>query len=305
METILQQRGYQIIRQMQHKGSAKICVVTSKRNFNVQISPKYICKYGTDTRRLHGEAYYMKQINHPLYPQWHEDWQENGQTFLVMEYISGTTLEELLKRRGSIFLWNAIRITLQLADGLAYLHENRPPLIYRDLKPSNIIIQDTGAVRLIDLGTLAANPTDRAGTPGYAAPEIFQNSTLQAAASYPHLHMPPDFSLPYPPQQTPACDIYSIGVLLHTMLTGKNPTRPPYCLPALKNYGLNQLEGLDQIIQNCTRPAPQTRTPNMRELIRQLTTLRPRPSFPLFSQPQTYHYQKSICLTTYNPFFIN
>jgi serine/threonine-protein kinase len=220
----------------------------------------------------------MKQITHSLFPRWHEDWQEEGRTYLIMEYISGTTIEELLKRRGSIFLWDALSITVDLAAGLLHLHENRPPILYRDLKPSNVMIQDTGTVRLIDLGTADERPTVMAGTPGYTATEILDDPVS--------LH-------------TPTCDVYSVGILLHTMLTGHDPTRPPYRLEPLAAYGLRRLESIDQIILDCTCTDPQDRIPGMRELLRRINAFRPGFRFTLSRTKDTLQYQKNIWLTTY------
>jgi serine/threonine-protein kinase len=140
------------------------------------------------------------------------------------------------------------------------------------------MIQDTGMVRLIDLGTADERPTVMAGTPGYTAPEILNNPVS--------LH-------------TPTCDIYSIGILLHTMLTGHDPVRPPYRLEPLAAYGLRRLESIDKIIIECTRTEPQDRIPDMRELLRLINAFRPGSRICLSRTKNNMQYHKNIWLTTY------
>jgi serine/threonine-protein kinase len=249
----------------------------------------------------------MRKVTHPLFPRWHEDWQEDGRAYLVMEYISGATLDELLKRRGSMSLWYALDISLELGLGLIVLHDHKPPILYRDLKPSNVMIQDTGAVRLIDLGTADERATVVAGTPGYTAPEILGGNVAginlsQEIASNNVSGVYDDgeiWDANSVARQTPACDIYSMGVLLHTMLTGHNPARPPYGIEPLSAYGLRRLEAIDHIIDRCTHPDPQERISSMRELVRQISAFRPTPRFSFWKNKDILQYQKNIWLTSY------
>jgi serine/threonine-protein kinase len=307
IDKVLQNRGYTLLRWVLKEEDYGVCVVTGESDSVTGQPVKYICKWGDENGRLSREAGYMRQVTHPLFPRWLEDWRENGRVYLIMEYISGATMEELLKRRGSMSLWDALGISLELGLGLIALHDHKPPILYRDLKPSNVMVQDTGAVRLIDLGTADERPTVMAGTPGYTAPEILgrndvgvnsskvlsgNNSAGVNSGEVIWDANPAD-------RQTPACDIYSLGVLLHTMLTGHNPARPPYGIESLGVYGLRRLEAIDHIIAKCIHPDPQERISSMRELVRQISEFRPVSRFSFRKNKNAIQYQKNIWLTTY------
>jgi serine/threonine-protein kinase len=307
LEMVLQNRGYKLLRIVQQEGNYGVCVVTGESDSVTGQSVKYICKWGDENARLSREAGYMRQVTHPLFPRWYEDWCEDGQVYLIMEYISGATLEELLKRRGSMSLWDALGISMELGLGLIALHDHKPPIMYRDLKPSNVMIQDTGAVRLIDLGTADERSTVMAGTPGYTAPEILGRNdacvdfskVLSGNNSAGVNSGEVIWDANPAARQTPACDIYSMGVLLHTMLTGHDPARPPYGIEPLGVYGLRRLDAIDNIIGRCICPDPQERISSMRELVRQISAFRPASRFSFRKNKNAIQYHKNIWLTTY------
>jgi serine/threonine-protein kinase len=310
LEKVLKNRGYTLLCWVVRDENYGVGVVTGRSDYVTGQPVKYICKWGDENGRLSREAGYVKKVTHPLFPQWHEDWREDGRVYLIMEYISGATLEELLKRRGSMSLWDALGISMELGLGLIALHDHKPPILYRDLKPSNVMIQDTGVVRLIDMGTADERPTVMAGTPGYTAPEILGGKFAGNDAGGDFTggaYTVGDFTgvgalqdtLATIIEQTPACDIYSMGVLLHTMLTGHNPARPPYGIEPLGVYGLRRLEAIDQIIAGCIHPDPRERISGMRELVRQISAFRPASRFSFRKNRDIIQYQKNIWLTTY------
>lgn len=130
------------------------------------------CKVSTGQDILRRESGYLQKLEHPLFADYYDYAQRGELSILVTEYIWGRTLETLLLHRGRLSVKESVRIGGELAQGLRWLHEMREPVIYRDLKPANIMIREDGSVKLIDLG--CAGPlNDRAiaGSRGYAAPE--------------------------------------------------------------------------------------------------------------------------------------
>lgn len=137
---------------------------------------------------------------------------DEGAAFMgiIMEYIEGPTLEEYIREHAPLSEQETLSLMKQLAGMLGYLHAMRPAVIYRDLKPSNLILQPDGTLRVLDFGaTLQGYGRIAAvysyGTFGYCAPEQRKGKTL-----------------------TPACDIYACGVIMYYMLTGIDPAKPPY-----------------------------------------------------------------------------
>lgn len=224
--------------------SAVYCVKEAKTGKN------YACKVSFAQECLRTEAELLGKIGHPLFPKFKDYWQEGEICCLLMEYLSGYSLSDYLKRRRVMTQRETLRIALALADGLGWLHECAVPIIYRDLKASHIILQPDGSVRLLDVG--AAYETGRssrlAGTPGYAAPEQFlENGSVDHRS-----------------------DIYALGKVMHYMLTGKDPCLPPRTAPPVRGYNRRLPRGLELAVQRCTADRKEERIPDMRELIRQL-----------------------------------
>jgi serine/threonine-protein kinase len=144
-----------------------------------------------------------------------DHFEQDGKAYLVMEYVSGETLLSYLQREGlpqppaRVFEW-----VRQLCDALEYLHTQQPPIIFRDLKPANIMLTPQGQVKLIDFGIARlfkpgqAKDTQAFGTVGYSAPEQYGRGQTDARS-----------------------DVYALGVLVHQLLTGYDPTATPFRLP--------------------------------------------------------------------------
>ena len=138
----------------------------------------YACKISPLSEMSKREAAFLKQIRHPLFPRYIEAFTGEGEMYLVMEYVAGNNLQELVRRRGGLSQRQMVQIILALAEGLQYLHELSGPIIFRDVKPQNIMICQTGAVKLVDVGAACFLEESRgegcgtrAGSLGYAAPE--------------------------------------------------------------------------------------------------------------------------------------
>src|SRR5579883_2685926 len=159
------------------------------------------------------EARLLAGLLHPNLPRIYDHFTENDRSYLVMDFIEGQTLEEFLEATGGGVqpLPKVLAWAEQLCDVLSYLHNQQPPVIFRDLKPSNVMISKSGHIYLIDFGIARIfkpgkqHDTVALGSPGYAAPEQYGKA-----------------------QSTPRSDIYSLGALLHQLLTGMDPSEQPF-----------------------------------------------------------------------------
>ncbi|HHV59204.1 MAG TPA: serine/threonine protein kinase [Clostridiaceae bacterium] len=199
----------------------------------------------------------LKKLNHPALPRIFDIFEENSNLYIVEDYIEGINLKEFLKNNGTIDEKTAIDWFLQLCHVLKFLHEQKPnPIIYRDMKPSNIILTDQGALKLVDFGIAreykdtASTDTVFIGSRGYAAPEQYGLG-----------------------QSTPATDIYSLGVTIYHLLTGHDPTTPPYKLRPVREIKGNLSQEIENIIIKCTQEDPGKRYQKIDELIEAINNI--------------------------------
>ena len=173
-----------------------------------------------------------------------------------MDFIEGTTISDRLKKEGAQPQETVIEWGLQLASALDYLHNMKPPVIYRDMKPSNVMIKPEGGVKLIDFGTakeyIVENNADTTalGTRGYAAPEQFGDK--QGRGIY---------------NTDARTDIYNLGATLYHIVTGMNPCEPPYEIRPIREWNPALSSGLEKIILKCTQADPNDRYQNCTELM--------------------------------------
>ena len=156
-------------------------------------------------RRFQREALSASSLSHPNIVEMYDVGEDNGTYYIVMEYVPGMTLKQLIKKRGSISLSEAIDIMLQITDGIKEAHDSY--IIHRDLKPQNILIKDNGEIKITDFGiAMALNST-----------QLTQTNSVMGSVHY------------LPPEQasgkgaTIKSDIYSMGILFYELLTGKLP----------------------------------------------------------------------------------
>ena len=164
----------------------------------------YAMKVGMDKDLLRKESELLKRLIHPMLPAWKACF-EDEKGYLIMEYIEGITLQAWLEKCGRTPETMACNIMSEILKLLQFFHDQTPPIIYRDLKAANIMIDKNGRLRVIDLGG-AVKSGFMVGTYGYAAPEQFWEGI----------------------EPGPECDIYTAGKLLAFLLTGKDPCIPPY-----------------------------------------------------------------------------
>ena len=180
--------------------------------------------WGTPKERAEAEVWFRREgetlmaLAHPAIPLVHDTFSEEGRHYLVMDLVEGRSLEQVLAEEGPTGLSEArvLGWADQVLDVLSYLHSRPDPLIFRDLKPANIMLTPTGQIRLIDFG-IARVFTQQGqgtaiGTPGYAPPEQYQGLA------------------------EPASDLYALGATMHHLLTGRDPrVHRPFDYPPLRS----------------------------------------------------------------------
>ncbi len=200
------------------------------------------------------ETLLLAKLMHPNLPSIYDHFAEQGHWYVVMDFIEGETIETRLNQtpHGYLPIAQVLEIGIQLCSVLDYLHTRQPPIIFRDLKPSNIILTSDGYIYLIDFGIARhfkpgkARDTIAFGSPGYAAPEQYGKT-----------------------QTTPHADIYSLGVTLYQMLTGIDPTQTPFQFTPLKLPGHQALPlGLDTLIMNMLE-LDETKRPDTMRIVKQ------------------------------------
>lgn len=178
---------------------------------------------GTNTDRFLREALLLARLRHPAIPLLYDYFLENGQWYLVMEYVPGSTLSFYIREHAPLPPLEAVNYALQICDVLDYLHKQNPPVVFRDLKPANIILHPDGRLMIVDFGIARYfkegqfNDTTDFGSPGYASPEQYEGIGQTDARS----------------------DLFSLGVILHEMLSGQRPTR--------RDISMEQLESLHKL----------------------------------------------------------
>ncbi|MEQ8170501.1 MAG: serine/threonine-protein kinase [Candidatus Eremiobacterota bacterium] len=197
------------------------------------------------------EAEFMKRFSHDGIPKIFDFFKENDRDYLVIEYIDGQTLEEILKSNpASVTVEKSISWAIEIADIMDYLHNSFEfPIVYRDIKPANIMITQMGRIKLIDFGIARYyNPdksidTFRLGSPGYAPPELYKGIV----------------------QSSPQSDIYSLGVLLFQMLTKYDPTESPFKFPPMKSLYPDIPDKLEKIVLKSIEIQPLNRYLSMKD----------------------------------------
>ena len=216
-------------------------------------------------RRFQREALSASSLAHPNIVEMYDVGEDNGTYYIVMEYVEGKTLKQLLKKRGSLTLSEAIDIMLQLTDGMAHAHDSY--IIHRDLKPQNIMIRDDGQIKITDFGiAMALNAT-----------QLTQTNSVMGSVHY------------LPPEQasgkgsTIKSDIYSMGIIFYELLTGTLPFRGDNAveialkhmrepIPSIREENPSIPQSIENIIKRATAKNPKNRYDSAREMHDDLLT---------------------------------
>ena len=255
---------YELLKEI-GQGGMSIVYVAMDTKLNKQWAVKEM-KKGSEAnadallKAIQTEAEILKTVDHPVLPRIVDIVKENGSIFVVMDYIEGRTLAQVLTECGAQPQEKVIEWAKDLCSALHYLHSQNPPIIYRDMKPSNIMLKPDGTVKLIDFGTAkewkeeSQADTTALGTRGYAAPEQFGDAKGRGI------------------YKTDArTDIYSLGATIYHIVTGKNPGEPPYVMKPIRQWNPELSSGLEKILCKCTMPNPEERYGSCVELMHALT----------------------------------
>ena len=237
------------------KGGMSVVYLVMNERANKQWAIKEVRKDGMQDfevvkQNLIVETDMLKNLNHPNLPSIIDVIDTEESFLIVMDYIEGKALDKVLTEFGAQPQEYVIEWAKQLCDVLGYLHSRKPPIIYRDMKPANVMLKPDGNVTLIDFGTAREfkaskiEDTTCLGTRGYAAPEQYGGHGQTDART----------------------DIYCLGATLYHLVTGHNPSQPPYEMYPIRHWNPNLSSGLEEIILKCTKPNPADRYQNCQEL---------------------------------------
>ena len=202
------------------------------------------------------EAEFMAKFDHPGLPQTHGVFSQNSRDYITMDYIEGKTLEEIINAsKVPLKEEKAIKWAIEIAGIIDYLHNSfHAPVIYRDLKPANIIVTPSGKIKLVDFGIARFfNPdkitdTFRCGSPGYAAPEQYKGRGQSGTQT----------------------DVFGLGVILFQMLTKYDPTIKLFTFPPMKSLNPSITPELERIITRAIQLNPLKRYISMDEFREEL-----------------------------------
>lgn len=244
---------YEVLKEL-GRGGMSIVYLAMDQHLNKQWAIKEIRKKGNGKKdalvieSLIAEANLIKKLDHPALPRI-VDIIDNGETiYIIMDYIEGESLGNILKNNGPQPEEKVVAWAKQLCDVLSYLHNRRPSIIYRDMKPDNVMLRPEGNIKIIDFG-IALECTDKnlqeikpLGTSGYAPQE--QKECRPCIQS----------------------DIYALGVTMHYLLTGVAPRANERCAP-VRQWKPELSESIELIVEKCIRPDPQDRYQSCSELL--------------------------------------
>ena len=250
--TIIQGK-YEILKMIGKGGMSKVYLAMDQ-NLNKQWAVKEIEKRARDKNNevviqsAMAEANMMKKLDHPSLPRI-VDIIDNGITiYVVMDYIEGESLDKILNEYGAQPDDLVVGWAKQLCDALSYLHTQKPPIIYRDMKPANVMLKPEGNIKIIDFGIAREykeqNLADTTvlGTKGYAPPEQYSGQTDQRS------------------------DIFALGMTMHHLLTGVDPRNGEAYAP-VRQWNPEISEGLESIVDKCVQPAAENRYQTCADLL--------------------------------------
>ena len=259
---------YEIIRTIGEGGMANVYLgydTILDRNVAIKVLRGDLSSDEKFVRRFQREALSASSLSHPNIVEVYDVGEDNGLYYIVMEYIDGKTLKQLLKKRGSLTLSEAIDIMLQITDGMAHAHDSY--IVHRDLKPQNIMIKDDGQIKITDFGiAMALNAT-----------QLTQTNSVMGSVHY------------LPPEQaagkgcTIQSDIYSMGIIFYELLTGELPFKGDSAveialkqmkdpLPDVHKMNKDIPQSIENIILKATAKNPKNRYQNVREMYQDLLT---------------------------------
>ncbi len=244
---------YQVLKEI-GRGGMSVVYLAMDTHLNKQWAVKEILKRGSGKQdeivvnSLLAEANLMKRLDHPALPRIVDIIDKGSTIYVVMDYIEGESLDKVLATEGPQKEAVVIDWAKQLCDALSYLHAQNPPIIYRDMKPANVMLKPEGNIKIIDFGIAREYKEEKfmdttvLGTKGYAPPEQYNGQTDARS------------------------DIYALGMTMHHLLTDVDPRGgEPYAPVRQWNPALS--EGVEVIIDKCVQPAAENRYQTCADLL--------------------------------------
>ena len=259
---------YEIIRSIGEGGMANVYLgydTILDRNVAIKVLRGDLSNDDKFVRRFQREALSASSLAHPSIVEMYDVGVDDNLYYIVMEYVDGKTIKQLLKKRGNLTLSEAIDIMLQLTDGMSHAHDSY--IIHRDLKPQNIMIKDDGQIKITDFGiAMALNST-----------QLTQTNSVMGSVHY------------LPPEQasgkgsTIKSDIYSMGIIFYELLSGSLPFRGDNAveialkhmrdpLPSLRAENSAIPQSIENIIMRATAKNPKNRYEDARTMYEDLLT---------------------------------
>lgn len=238
--TVLQGR-YQITKRIGQGGMGAIYLADDLRFSQRVAVVKEMLDHFTDpdqrrtaTASFDREAEMLANLSHPGIPEVYDRFTEGNRHYLVMEYVDGGDLEQRMMQQDNAPFeeQDVLNWAIQICDILHYLHSHNPPIVYRDMKPANLILNSAGKIYVVDFGIARHfNPTKKGtmiGTQGYAPAEQYRG------------------------QVEPRSDIYALAATMHHLLTGRDPqAEAPFTFPSVRELNPQVSSQVDKIITRC------------------------------------------------------
>ena len=251
---IVGQGGMGTVYKAEHNRLHMIYAVKEIRGTNLEGAEKQ-----QDLAACEHEAQFLVKLDHPHLPKVTDAFIENDNFYLVMQFIEGVTLDTRLMAAGGapLDVLQSVEWGLQIADVLAYLHSQEPQIIFRDLKPSNVMIQPDGSIKLIDFGIArhfqpgASKDTSLLGSVGYSPPEQFGKGQTDARS-----------------------DVYAFGATLHHLVTGRDPALQPFKFAPAHTLNLQVPQSLSHLLDTCLAIEPSHRPQSINVAAMQLVRIR-------------------------------
>ena len=259
---------YQIIKTIGEGGMANVYLAYDTildRNVAIKVLRGDLATDEKFVRRFQREALSASSLSHPNIVEVYDVGEDNGSYYIVMEYIEGKQLKQLLKKRGKLTLNEVVDIMSQVTDGMSAAHDSY--IIHRDIKPQNIMILENGLIKITDFGiAMALNST-----------QLTQTNSVMGSVHY------------LPPEQasgkgaTIQSDVYSMGILMYELLTGELPFRGDNAVeialkqikeavPSIREKNSDIPQSIENIIIKATAKNPKNRYADAREMHDDLKT---------------------------------
>lgn len=247
---------YKILSEIGHGGMSVVYMAINEKA-NKTWAVKEVRKDGkmdfnTVRQGLMAEIETLKKLKHPNLPSIVDVIEDEDSFIIVMDYIEGRSLDKIIEENGAQPESFVVEWAKQLCDVFGYLHSRTPPIIYRDMKPANIMLKPDGNIMVIDFGTaknyeIDLGETTGIGTIGYAAPEQYIGSGLGRTDA--------------------RTDIYCLGITMYHLLTNVDPCKNLISDKSIRSVNPSLSHGLDAIIQKCTQYQPSDRYQSCAELM--------------------------------------